>query len=68
MMWKNVNQSNIKELLDGEPSLIKRKSRSYWEVACYNTEYECFDDSEGDDYLCDIEDVELYMIVPNFEN
>lgn len=67
-MWKKLNQSNIKELLDGEPILIKRNSRSYWEVACYNIEYKCFDDSEGDDYLCDIEDVELYMIVPDFEN
>lgn len=46
--------------------LIKHKNCNYWEVARYNSHYEVWDDSEGDEYLCDKEDVELWFDVPKF--
>lgn len=38
--------------------------RGSFEVLCFNHEHECWDDETGDDYECDIEDVEYWMI-PN---
>lgn len=48
------------------PVLVKRKSCSYWEVACWNPHYECWDDAEGDFYWADKDDVEIWMEVPDF--
>lgn len=67
-MWKKFNQENMIEIPNGEPILIKRKGKNYWEVACFNKYFNCFDDEEADDYFCEKEEVELYMIVPDFEN
>ena len=48
---------------DGERVLIKLKDRGCWdwEVAVWNEYYNGWDDSEGDDYMCDKDAVECWM-------
>ena len=33
-------------------------------MLCFNHDHECWDDESGDDYYCDIEDVEYWMPLP----
>lgn len=33
-------------------------------MLCFNHEHECWDDESGDDYYCDVEDVEYWMPLP----
>ena len=58
--WISIDESMP---VDGERVLVKKKDRDYWpwEVAVWNTRYECWDDSEGDDYMCDKNDVGYWM-------
>ena len=35
------------------------------EILYFNHEHNCWDDSDGDDYKCDIEDIEYWMPLPN---
>lgn len=53
-------------LEDREVVLIKRKERSYFEMATYNEYENVFDDAEGDDYLCDVDDVCKILLIPDF--
>lgn len=56
------------EIEDGTRVLILRNGYGKWfELAQYNKHYECFDDSEGDDYFCDLTDVDKIFIIPNIE-
>lgn len=45
-----------------ERVLIRRKGfGQLWEAAVYNKDYECWDDGEGDDYYCELNDVDKFM-------
>lgn len=33
-------------------------------ILCFNHLHECWDDESGDDYFCDVEDVEYWMELP----
>jgi len=33
-------------------------------ILCFNHLNECWDDESGDDYFCDVEDVEYWMELP----
>ena len=47
---------------DNERVLIRRKGYGQlWEVAVYNAFHECWDDGEGDDKLCGLDDVDKFM-------
>ena len=37
-------------------------------MLCFNHEHECWDDEDGDDYCCDIENVEFWMPLPKNPN
>ena len=52
----NVKYSNPKVIVwyQGEVTML-----------CFNHEHECWDDESGDDYLCDIDNVEYWMPLPN---
>lgn len=53
---------------DGERVLALRKGNSlWWDVVVYNEYHECWDDSEGDDYFCDLDEVEKFMRIPKIE-
>lgn len=58
--WISINDDMP---ADGERVLVKLKDRGCWpwEVAVWNAYYNLWDDSEGDDYMCDKEDVECWM-------
>jgi len=50
---------------DCERLLIRRKGYGQiWEPAVYNEHYECWDDGEADDYLCDLDCVDKFMLIP----
>jgi len=51
----NVKYSN--------PSVIVYYKREVM-MLCFNHEHECWDDESGDDYFCDVEDVEYWMKLP----
>jgi hypothetical protein len=53
---------------DGERVLAFRNgNRLWWDVVVYNEYHECWDDSEGDDYFCDLDEVEKFMRIPKIE-
>lgn len=54
-------------LEDREVVLIKRKELSYFEMATYNEYEDVFDDAEGDDYLCDADEVSKILLIPDIE-
>ena len=58
--WTSINDDTP---VDGERVLIKKKDMGCWpwEVAVWNKHYKCWDDSEGDNYMCDKEDVVYWM-------
>ena len=60
--WISINDELPK---DSERVLVKLKGRGCWpwEVAVWDEMYECWDDSEGDDYMCDKDAVEYWMRV-----
>ena len=48
--------------------LIRRKGYGQlWEPAVYNEDYDCWDDGEGDDYLCDLDCVDKIMVIPEIK-
>ena len=49
---------------DGERVLILKHGYVFWEVYVYNEIHQCWDDSEGDDYMCDLDEVEYWMRIP----
>lgn len=50
---------------DNDRVLIRRKGYGQiWDAAVYNAHYECWDDGEGDDIFCDLNDVDKFLIVP----
>lgn len=51
-------------LVDGDYLAIKQGSR-FVEHLVFNTRQECWDDSGGDDYNCDIEKVAYWIPFPN---
>jgi hypothetical protein len=54
-------------LEDKQVVLIRRRNTSWYEMATYNADEECFDDSFGDDYLCDLDDVVQILVIPDFD-
>lgn len=46
------------------PCLVVKKGRRHSEVLMFNHEHECWDDADGDDTNCLIEDVEYWMPLP----
>ena len=53
---------------DGERVLALRRGNSlWWDVVVYNEYHECWDDSEGDDYFCDLDEVDKFMRIPKSE-
>ena len=46
---------------------LRYGNRLWWDVVVYNEYKECWDDSEGDDYFCDLDDVEKFMRIPKIE-
>ena len=34
-------------------------------IKCYNSEYGCWDDEEGDDYECPIDGIDYWMPLPD---
>lgn len=53
---------------DGERVLIRRNGYgALWEVAVYDTYYECWDDGEGDDFLCALGEVDKFMRITSPE-
>ena len=51
----NVKYSNPRVLVCTEGEVM---------ILCFNHEHECWDDESGDDYECDVEDVEYWMPLP----
>lgn len=50
---------------DGERVIVIRRGYGdYWEPAVYNETHECWDDAEGDDYMCELEDVVKFFKIP----
>lgn len=50
---------------NNERCLIRRKGYGeLWDPAVYNEYFECWDDGEGDDYFCDLNDVDKFMLIP----
>lgn len=53
---------------DGERVLIRVKGYGEnWEPAVYNEKYECWDDMDGDDYMCKLESVDKFMLIPKVD-
>ena len=44
--------------------MVKRYCEDYWEPKVYNTRYNCWDDAEGDDYDCDVDENDIWMRLP----
>lgn len=59
--WMNFDKNNIL-FPDGTRLLIKVNDD--WKAAIYNEHCECFDDEEGDDWLCDLDSVQEFFLVP----
>ena len=65
--WLNYDTSM--EIDNGTRVLIIKKGYGKWfELAQYNKHYECFDDAEGDDFFCELTDVDKIFIIPNMNN
>lgn len=63
LRWLNYPEHRPK---NGERVLITRTSNvDYWEPAVYNEDCECWDDADGDDYLCELESVVKFLPIPN---
>ena len=59
--WISINDELPK---DGERVLVKLKNRVCpWEVAVWNAYYNLWDDLDGDEYMCDKDEVEYWMRV-----
>ena len=54
-------------LEDGQVVLVRLRNQSWYEMATYNEDLECFDDAEGDDYYCDLDDVVQILLIPDFD-
>ena len=39
-------------------------SHGEYAILCFNHEHECWDDESGDDYECDIEEIEWWQPLP----
>lgn len=60
MNWKHTSKGEYpKSKKDDEiPCLVLRAGE--YRILCWNTHYECWDDEDGDDYICDKEAVEKW--------
>lgn len=47
---------------DGEQVVVKRNG--WYEILVYNEYHQCWDDSEGDDYFCDLNEVDKFLRIP----
>lgn len=47
---------------DGEQVVVKRNG--WYELLVYNEYHQCWDDSEGDDYCCDLSEVDKFLRIP----
>jgi hypothetical protein len=51
---------------DGDLVLIhKRGYSNCWDKAIYNERCKCWDDANMDDFMCNANDVDKFMIIPN---
>ena len=60
-----VDEEDISE--QSEPVLVKISGHFEPEILVYNKYYHVWDDSDGDDYSCDISDDDLWMSIPSFD-
>ena len=62
-VWLNFPENKPN---DGEKVLISRANyyRGNWEPAVYNEYHQCWDDADGDDYMCELECVDKFMLIP----
>lgn len=62
-VWLNYPENSPE---NHERCLIRRKGYGQlWEPVVYNEDYKCWDDGEGDDYFCDLNDVDKFMLIPD---
>lgn len=47
---------------DGEQVVVKRNG--WYEILVYNEYHQCWDDSEGDDYCCELNEVDKFLRIP----
>lgn len=47
---------------DGEQVVVKRNG--WYEILVYNEYHQCWDDSEGDDYYCELSEVDKFLRIP----
>lgn len=47
---------------DGEQVVVKRNG--WYEILVYNEYHQCWDDSEGDDYCCELSSVDKFLRIP----
>lgn len=47
---------------DGEQVVVKRNGR--YQILVYNEYYKCWDDSEGDDYYCELNEADKFLRIP----
>ena len=50
---------------DGEQVVVKRNG--WYEILVYNEYHQCWDDSEGDDYYCDLDEIDKFLRIPKEE-
>ena len=65
-IWIDYTSDIILE--DKQRVLIRRQGYGQnFDLCVYNQYYHCFDDADGDDYFCDILDVDKIFIIPDIE-
>lgn len=47
---------------DGVQVVVKRNG--WYEILVYNEYHQCWDDSEGDDYYCELSEVDKFLRIP----
>lgn len=64
-VWLNYPGVHLE---DGQVILVRLRGKSWYEMVTYNAYEDCFDDADGDDYYCDIEDVCQVLLIPEFDD
>lgn len=69
MPWNKVKGSTTEEILGNCPSvdldcIIIKKGTKFREHLCWNSHHKCWDDSDGDDFMCSPGDVLYWQAFP----
>jgi hypothetical protein len=64
MDWKLINEERP---VDGQRCLICNKHHKEVTILTYNGHYECWDDIEGDDFYCDLDQAEYWIPLPDYK-